>query len=66
LRGAFVKQSGFCHKVSATSSQEFFDMDVTAVVTAIAAAATPIALIGSATLLVLVGIKTWKWVRRAM
>lgn len=41
-------------------------MDVTAVVTAIGEAATPIAAIGSATLLVMVGIKVWKWVRRAM
>lgn len=41
-------------------------MDVTAVVTAIAAASTPIASIGAAVLLVLVGIKVFKWVRRAM
>jgi hypothetical protein len=41
-------------------------MDVSDVTDAIAAAATPIAAIGSATLLVIVGIKVWKWVRRAM
>lgn len=41
-------------------------MDVTAVTTEIAGAAAPIAAIGSAVLIVLVGIKVWKWVRRAM
>ena len=41
-------------------------VDVTAVVTAISAAATPIASIGAAVLIVLVGIKVYKWVRRAM
>lgn len=40
--------------------------DVEAVVTEITAAATPIAAIGSAVLLVMVGIKVFKWVRRAM
>jgi hypothetical protein len=40
--------------------------DVTAVVTAIDGAAAPIAAIGGAVLLVLVGIKVYKWVRRAM
>lgn len=41
-------------------------MDVTAVVTAIGATAAPIGAIGAAVLLVLVGIKTYKWIRRAM
>lgn len=40
--------------------------DVTAVVTEIGGAATPIAAIGAAVLLVIVGIKVFKWVRRAM
>ena len=40
--------------------------DVTGVVTEIAATAAPIAAIGAAVLLVFVGIKTFKWVRRAM
>ena len=40
--------------------------DVTAVVSAIGDAATPIAAIGGAVLTVLVGIKVYKWVRRAM
>lgn len=40
-------------------------MDTTAVTAAIAAAGTPIAAIGAAVLLVLVGIKVIKWVRRA-
>jgi Inovirus Coat protein B len=41
-------------------------MDVTAVVAAITAASTPIASIGGAVLLVIVGIATYKWVRRAI
>jgi hypothetical protein len=41
-------------------------VDVTAVVTEITGAATPIAAIGSAVLVVMVGIKVYKWVRRAM
>lgn len=40
--------------------------DVSAVVTEIEGAATPIAAIGAAVLLVMVGIKVFKWVRRAM
>lgn len=41
-------------------------VDVTAVTTEIAAAAIPIAAIGAAVLLILVGIKVYQWVRRAM
>lgn len=41
-------------------------VDVTAVVTAIQGAAAPIASIGAAVLIVMVGIKVYKWVRRAM
>lgn len=41
-------------------------MDVTAVTTAINAAAAPISEIGAAVLLILVGVKVYKWVRRAM
>jgi hypothetical protein len=40
-------------------------IDVSAVVTEIATANAPIAAIGAAVLLVMVGIMTWKWVRRA-
>lgn len=40
--------------------------DVTPVVTEIGGAAAPIAAIGAAVLLILVGIKVFKWVRRAM
>lgn len=39
---------------------------VTDVVTEIQGAAAPIAAIGSAVLLIMVGIKVFKWVRRAM
>ena len=41
-------------------------VDVTAVVTDIAAQAAPIAAIGAAVLLIYVGIKAFKWVRRAL
>ncbi len=41
-------------------------VDVSGVVTAIEGAAAPIAAIGAAVLLILVGIKVYKWVRRAM
>lgn len=41
-------------------------VDVSGVVTAIEAAATPIGLIGAAVLTILVAIKVYKWVRRAM
>ncbi len=40
--------------------------DVSGVVTEIGGTAAPIAAIGAAVLLVFVGIKTFKWVRRAM
>lgn len=40
--------------------------DVTSVTAEIAGAAAPIAAIGSAVLLVMVGIKVFKWVRKAM
>lgn len=49
---------------AATASQAA--VDVTAVVAEISGAAAPIALIGSAVLVVMVGIKVYKWVRRAM
>lgn len=41
-------------------------VDVEDVVTEITGAATPIGLIGGAVLVVMVGIKVYKWVRRAM
>lgn len=41
-------------------------VDVTATTTEIAGASAPIAAIGGAVLLVMVGIKVYKWVRRAM
>ncbi len=41
-------------------------VDVSSVVTGIGAQATPIGLIGGAVLLLIVGIKAYKWVRRAM
>lgn len=47
-------------------SLAFAAPDVTGVVTEIGDAGAPIAAIGSAVLLVMVGIKVFKWVRRAM
>ncbi|MBS1771201.1 MAG: phage coat protein [Acidobacteria bacterium] len=41
-------------------------VDVTAVTTDIAAQAAPIAAIGAAVLVLMVGIKAFKWVRKAM
>lgn len=41
-------------------------VDVAAVVTDIGAQLVPVGLIGSAVLLLIVGIKAYKWVRRAM
>lgn len=41
-------------------------IDVTAVTTDIAAQAAPIAAIGAAVLVLIVGIKAFKWVRRAL
>lgn len=41
-------------------------IDVSAVTAAIGAAATPIAAIGSAVLVVLVGVKVYKWIQRAL
>lgn len=49
---------------SATAAQAA--VNVTDVVAEIEAAATPIAAIGAAVLIVMVGIKVYKWVRRAM
>lgn len=40
--------------------------DVSALVEEIGSASAPIAAVGSAVLLVMVGIKVFKWVRRAM
>ena len=53
---------------SAVTSASVFAMapDVSGVVTEIGGTAAPIAAIGAAVLLVFVGIKTFKWVRRAM
>lgn len=52
--------------VSAALPAHAAAVDVSAVVTEIGGAAAPIASIGAAVLLVLVGIKVFKWVRRAM
>jgi hypothetical protein len=41
-------------------------IDVSAVTTAIGGASAPIATIGAAVLVVLVGIKVYKWIARAM
>jgi hypothetical protein len=57
--------SGFGLLVIGTASQAAA-IDVASVVTDIGAQAAPIALIGAAVLLLTVGIKAFKWVRRAL
>jgi F0F1-type ATP synthase membrane subunit c/vacuolar-type H+-ATPase subunit K len=49
-----------------TSQPASAAVDVTAVTTEIAGAIAPIGLIGAGVLLVLVAVKTYKWIRRAM
>lgn len=48
------------------TSPAFAVVDVSEVVTEIKGAAAPIALIGGAVLVVMVGIKVYKWVQKAM
>lgn len=55
---------GLSLAVLATVSQAA--VDVTAVVTEISGAAAPVALIGGGVLVLMVGIKVYKWVRAAM
>jgi DMSO/TMAO reductase YedYZ heme-binding membrane subunit len=50
----------------ATDQASAAAVDVAAVVTDIGAQAAPVAAIGAAVLLLIVGIKAFKWVRRAM
>lgn len=52
--------------LAATASANAAAIDVTSVVTDIAAQAAPIALIGGAVLVVYVGIKAFRWVRGAL
>jgi len=52
--------------VAATTAVSAAPVDVEDVVTDIAAQAAPIALIGAAVLLIVVGIKAFKWVRAAL
>lgn len=51
--------------MSLAAAQAQAAVDVTAVVTEIGATLTPIGLVGSAVLILLVGIATFKWVRKA-
>lgn len=52
--------------LAAAASANAAAIDVTSVVTDIAAQAAPIALIGGAVLVVYVGIKAFRWVRGAL
>lgn len=52
--------------LAATASANAAAIDVAGVVTDIAAQATPVGLIGAAVLLLVVGIKAFKWVRAAL
>jgi hypothetical protein len=67
------RASAFASKAAAVgavalgvASQANAAVDVTAVKTAIDDTLTPIGLLGGAVLLVIVGVKTYKWIRRAM
>lgn len=50
----------------ATATASYAAVDVTAVVAEISGAAAPVALIGGGVLVLMVGIKVYKWVRAAM
>lgn len=52
--------------LAASTASHAAAIDVVAVVTFIAAQAVPVGLIGAAVLLLVVGIKAFKWVRRAL
>lgn len=62
LASVAAAASGFFATTHATAAA----VDVAAVVTDIGAQLVPIGLIGSAVLLLIVGIKAYKWVRSAM
>lgn len=62
----FGRKAGLALVTALAAGSASAATDVTAVTTEIAAAGAPIAAIGAAVLLVLVGIKVYKWVRRAM
>lgn len=62
IRNVLVTASVIAASVSSAQAA----VDVTSVVTEISGASAPIALIGGAVLVVMVGIKVFKWVRRAM
>lgn len=59
-QGAVVAALGVASQVHAAA------VDVSAVVTDIGAQATPVAAIGGAVLVLIVGIKAFRWVRQAM
>lgn len=52
--------------LAASAASQAAAVDVAAVVTDIGAQAAPIGLIGAAVLLIFVGVKAFKWVRRAL
>jgi hypothetical protein len=52
--------------LAAAPSLSFAAIDVTAVTTEISGAAAPIAAIGAGVLVLMVGIKVYKWIRAAM
>ncbi len=60
------KVAAFFGALLVSGSAAAQSVDVTAVVSAIGAGAAPIAAIGAAVLLIFVGIKVYKWVRRAL
>ena len=66
LRALALRNGAVLVGIGGASSAFAAAPDVTDVVAEIAAASAPVAAIGSAVLLVMVGIKVFKWVRRAM
>jgi hypothetical protein len=61
-----MKKVLFFALAAVSSLSQAAAIDVAAVVTDIGAQAVPVALIGAAVLLLIVGIKAFKWVRKAL
>lgn len=67
MNNRFVRKYGVAvAALLATSGAFAAPIDVTAVVTDIGGQAAPIALIGAAVLLIVVGVKAFRWVRSAL
>jgi len=65
-RQTMTRLAGISSVLALAASSHAAAVDVAAVVTDIGAQAAPIGLIGAAVLLIFVGLKAFKWVRRAL